>query len=320
MDAAMKRLFILDATLRDAGKVTGAAVLSLEDKLSISRQLEKLGVDIIETGYPASSKGEFETSLAVSGEAVRSAVSVMARPVKDDILKAWEAVKQSNHPVLHITTSIHSRIIETSVQAVRWAAGTGADVEIGVEDAAKAEKNFLLEFYRSVIDAGAAILHVPDACGIMTPDEYGELIGFLIKNLPEAGEGRVRLSASCRNDLGLAAANTLSAITSGAAQFEASILGIGERAGNVPLEEVIAALYQRPEIFAENSRRINPDEVIRTCQAVSARTGILISPGKAVAGTNALTHNGWMEPRTFGRIGGGAPPTLIRARGALNTG
>jgi 2-isopropylmalate synthase len=316
----MKKLFVLDRTLRDGEQAPGIKY-SRKDKIAIAIQIEKLGIDIIEAGYPASSAEEFETCRAVSMRIKQSAVSVIARSVKEEILTAWEAVKKANHPILHISISTSpvnrrylpgkntSEIISMVRQAVLCGKNTGAEIDIGAEDATRTKRDFLLHFFRAAIDAGASIISVPDTSGFMTPDEYGGLICFLIKNLPEIAGGKVRLSARCRNDLGLATANTLSAILAGAGQIETSILGIGLRAGNTPVEEIIAALYCRPDIFKEIFIDLNPEMLLKTCQAVSACTGISIPSGKAIIGSGVFAHNPeiqriyqWMEPQTFGRL------------------
>ena len=290
-------LIIFDTTMRD-GEQTPGVNLNLSEKLDIARQLEQLGVDIIEAGFPAASSGDFEAVRAVS-QNVKCGVAALCRCVDDDIIKGWDAVKYSQKPRLHIflaTSDIHMKyklkmepeaVIDRIKQGVALAKTFCEDVEFSCEDASRSRPEFLYKALETAIDAGATTVNITDTVGYSIPSEFAQLIENITKNVPNIG--RAVISAHCHNDLGLAVANTLAAIGAGVRQIETTINGIGERAGNCSMEEVIMALATRNSMF-EIKHNIETTKIYRTSQRVAALTGVPVSVYKAIVGANAFAH------------------------------
>lgn len=293
-----KRIIIFDTTLRDGEQSPGVA-LNAQEKLEIARQLARLGVDVIEAGFPITSPGDFEAVKLVSQKVKGATIAALARTSAEDIDAAWEAIRCAESARIHTfiaSSPIHMKhklgmepdqVLERAVWAVKRAKGYVSDVEFSCEDASRSEPAFMYKLLTAVIDAGATTVNVPDTVGYATPEEHGEMISGIIKNVPNID--RAIISVHCHNDLGLAVANSLAAIAHGAGQVEGAINGIGERAGNASLEEIIMALYTRPH-FYEATTRINYSEIYRTSRLVSALTGMPVQPNKAIVGKNAFSH------------------------------
>jgi 2-isopropylmalate synthase len=296
----METVRIFDTTLRD-GEQSPGATLTLAEKVEIARQLEILGVDIIEAGFPISSPGDFESVQAVSAEITRSTVCGLARCTPKDVERAGEAVKNAAHPRIHVfcaTSKIHREhklkkgkedIIRISVESIRQAVGYTKDVEFSPEDASRTELEFLEEITQAAIEAGATTINLPDTVGYATPKGYGEIFSHLLKKLPIIQERNVVLSSHCHNDLGLAVANSLAAVENGARQVECTINGIGERAGNAALEEIVMALRTRSD-FYKIGTGIDSTKIYPTSRMVSTLTGLLVQRNKAIVGENAFAH------------------------------
>lgn len=294
----MRKIDIFDTTLRDGEQAAGIN-LNTAEKVEIARQLEKLGVTIIEAGFPASSPGDFEAVQRIANSVKNSTVTGLARAMKSDIDTSWEALKGAAQPHLHVflaTSPIHmeyklmktpDQVVEIAVDAVKYARQKFPLVQWSAEDAFRSDREFLVRIINQVIQAGATTINVPDTVGYATPAEYGELFKYLKENV--TGIDHVKLSAHCHNDLGMATANTIAAIENGADQIEGTINGLGERAGNVAIEEVAVALHIRKDIY-KFSTDINLHEIKRTSNLVSQLTGVVIQPNKAIVGKNAFAH------------------------------
>jgi len=295
------RVDIFDTTLRDGEQSPGAS-LNVEEKVKIAQQLEKLGVDIIEAGFPISSPGDFEAVQRITA-AVGDSVIVcgLTRARQKDIEVAWDALKGAKRPRIHTGLGVskshlehklrmtEDQALEIGLGAVRYAKKLGCeDIEYFTEDSGRAEPDYLYRVIEEVIKAGATVINIPDTTGYMTPDEYGALFKGVLDHVP--GSENVILSAHCHNDLGMATANALSAVQNGARQIECTINGIGERAGNTALEEVVMAIYTRRDFFQVN-HNIRTEEIYATSRLVSTMTGILIQPNKAIVGANAFAHS-----------------------------
>lgn len=291
------RIIIFDTTLRD-GEQTPGVNLNMQEKLEIARQLENLGVDIIEAGFPAASPGDFDAVRAVSG-LVNCGVAGLCRCVEADIRTGWEALKDAQKPRLHLflaTSPIHmeyklrmkpEEVLRRAVEGVKLAKTLCSDVEFSCEDASRSDPAFLAQILEAVIEAGATTVNIPDTVGYAQPQEYGELIGYLMKSVPNIGQAVV--SVHCHNDLGLAVSNTLSAIKNGARQVECTINGLGERAGNTALEEVVMNVAVRSEYY-ECTHGIHTKRIYRTSQLVSRLAGVPLPACKAIVGANAFAH------------------------------
>jgi 2-isopropylmalate synthase len=292
-----QKLIIFDTTLRD-GEQTPGVNLNLTEKLEIARQLERLGVDVIEAGFPATSPGDFEAVRAVS-QSVKCATAALCRCVESDIRKGWDAVKYSPRPRLHIfiaTSDIHmthklrmsaDEVMRREVESVALAVSLCEDVEFSCEDASRSDPAFIHSILSAAIEHGARTVNIADTVGYAMPDEFGALVRGCIENV--RGIDRAVMSVHCHNDLGLAVANTLASIANGARQIETTINGIGERAGNCSLEEIVMGLDVRASLLGI-SHAINTRHIHRTSQRVSALTGVPISPCKAILGANAFVH------------------------------
>jgi 2-isopropylmalate synthase len=292
----MSKIYIFDTTLRD-GEQTPGVNLNKEEKLEIAKQLAKLNVDIIEAGFPIASPGEFEAVKNIADNVKGPVIAALARAIPLDIDRAWEAIKGAESPRIHTfiaTSDIHiekklrktrDEVLEQAVSAVKYAKRYCNDVEFSAEDAVRSDFNFLCKVFEAVIEAGATVINVPDTVGYALPWEFGELIKNLKENVKNID--KVIVSVHCHNDLGLATANSLSAIVNGAEQVECTINGLGERAGNAAMEEIIMAIKVRRLPYEVG---INTQEIYKTSKLVSTLTGIPIQPNKAVVGENAFAH------------------------------
>ena len=292
------RLMIFDTTLRDGEQSPGAS-MTRDEKIRIARQLEKLRVDVIEAGFPAASNGDFEAVKAVAGIIKDSIVCGLARANDNDIRRAGEALADANAGRIHTfiaTSPIHmqmklrmapEQVIEQAVKAVKLARSYRDDVEFSPEDAGRSEPDFLCRILEAVIDAGATTINVPDTVGYTMPEQFGGLIRTLRERIPNAD--KVVWSVHCHNDLGLAVANSLAAVTNGARQVECTINGLGERAGNAALEEIVMAVRTRRDFFACDTR-IDTTQIVPASKLVSAITGFPVQPNKAIVGANAFAH------------------------------
>ena len=294
----MRQIDIFDTTLRD-GEQSAGINLNTAEKMEIARQLERFGATVIEAGFPASSPGDFEAVQRIANTVKNSTVTGLARPMKSDIDTSWEALKGGQQPHLHVflaTSPIHmehklmktpDQVVDIAVEAVKYAKKFFPLVQWSAEDAFRSDPAFLVRIINQVIKAGATTINIPDTVGYATPQEYGALFKFLKENV--TGIERVKLSAHCHNDLGMAVANSIAAIENGADQVEGTINGIGERAGNAALEEIAVALHIRKDVYGFETG-INLQEIKRTSQLVSQLTGVVIQPNKAVVGKNAFAH------------------------------
>lgn len=294
----MRKIDIFDTTLRD-GEQSAGINLNTAEKMEIARQLERFGATVIEAGFPASSPGDFEAVQRIANTVKNSTVTGLARAMKSDIDTSWEALKGGQQPHLHVflaTSPIHmehklmktpDQVVDIAVEAVKYAKKFFPLVQWSAEDAFRSDPAFLVRIINDVIKAGATTINIPDTVGYATPQEYGALFKFLKENV--TGIERVKLSAHCHNDLGMAVANSIAAIENGADQVEGTINGIGERAGNAALEEIAVALHIRKDIYGFETG-INLQEIKRTSQLVSQLTGVVIQPNKAVVGKNAFAH------------------------------
>ncbi len=294
-----RQIYIFDTTLRDGEQVPGAK-LNKKQKLEIAKQLERLNVDVIEAGFPCSSPGDLEAVKAVAREIKNCVVCGLARAVKQDIDICWEAVKEAKHPRIHVflgSSDIHVQkklrkdketALQMAVDSVRYAKSLCPEVEYSTEDASRSDFDYLCRVIRAVIKEGASIINIPDTVGYAVPDEFAALIRKIKENVPELDN--VTLSVHCHNDLGLAVANSLAAIREGAEQVECTVNGIGERAGNASMEEIVMALKTRSSKFGVDTR-INTREIYRTSRLVSRIMNIPVQPNKAIVGSNAFAHS-----------------------------
>ncbi|MCK5061816.1 2-isopropylmalate synthase, partial [Candidatus Parcubacteria bacterium] len=268
----MERTIIFDTTLRDGEQSPGAS-MNTGEKMRLAVQLEKLGVDVLEAGFPAASEGDFEAVAQIAGVVKNIEVAALARTHKDDIDRAWAAIRNAKNPRIHTflaTSDIHMKyklkmtereVIKTVFEAVKYAKSFTDNVEFSAEDGSRSDRDFLCWVFETAIKAGATTLNLPDTVGYAIPQEFGELVEYVIANT--ANIHKAVLSVHCHNDLGLATANTLAAIYAGARQAEVTINGIGERAGNTSLEEVVMALHTRPN-FLPVSTNINTEHIYPT--------------------------------------------------------
>jgi len=300
METDVVRFF--DTTLRD-GEQSPGATLNIEEKLEIARLLVRLGVDVIEAGFPIASPGDFEAvrrvALEVGGGEGAPIIAGLARANRADIERAWDAVKPARRPRIHTflaTSDIHlqyklkisrEECVARISEMVALARSLCDDVEFSPEDAGRSDPEFLHRALSAAIQAGATTLNIPDTVGYTTPAEFGALIAGIRANVP--GADRVILSAHCHNDLGLATANTLAAVQNGARQVEVTVNGIGERAGNTSLEEVAMAIFTRSQVYGVRTN-IDTTQIARASRLVSAYTGIPVQPNKAIVGANAFAH------------------------------
>ena len=292
------RLYIFDTTLRDGEQSPGASMTAAE-KIRIARQLEKLKVDIIEAGFPAASPGDSDAVKMVAKEIRESRICGLARANPGDVEKAAEAVKGANAPRIHTfiaTSPIHMKaklrmspedVLEKAVQAVRQARNAVDDVEFSAEDAGRSDEDFLCRVFEAVIDAGARTVNIPDTVGYTMPHQFGDLFTRLMERIPNSD--KAVFSVHCHNDLGVAVANSLAAVQGGARQVECTINGLGERAGNASLEEVVMAVRTRQDVFSCDTR-IDTPQILPASRMVSSITGFPVQPNKAIVGANAFAH------------------------------
>ncbi len=293
-----EKLIIFDTTLRDGEQSPGAS-MTREEKLRIAKALEHMRVDVIEAGFPIASPGDFEGVRGVAGSIKDSVVCGLARALDKDIDTAAEALKPAPRARIHTfiaTSPIHMReklrmqpdqVIEQAVHAVKRARGYTDDVEFSPEDAGRSEPEFLCRILEQVIDAGATTLNIPDTVGYNMPLQFGELIKYLIENIPNSD--KAIFSVHCHNDLGLAVANSLSAVLSGARQVECTINGLGERAGNAALEEIVMAVRTRQDLFSCDTD-LDTTQIVNCSKLVSNITGFPVQPNKSIVGANAFAH------------------------------
>ncbi|SFU40911.1 2-isopropylmalate synthase [Nitrosomonas eutropha] len=293
-----ERLVIFDTTLRDGEQSPGAS-MTMEEKVRIARQLERMGVDVIEAGFPAASKGDFEAVKAVAEAVSNSTVCGLSRAIEADINRAGEALQANQNMRIHTfiaTSPIHMKnklrmspdqVVEQAIKAVKWARQYTDNVEFSPEDAGRSEIDFLCRILEAVIDAGARTLNIPDTVGYTMPDQFGGLIRTLRERIPNSD--KAVFSVHCHNDLGLAVANSLSAVMNGARQIECTINGLGERAGNAALEEVVMAVRTRQDYFPCDTR-IDTTQIVSASKLVSGITGFPVQPNKAIVGANAFAH------------------------------
>ncbi|MFA6431896.1 MAG: 2-isopropylmalate synthase [Candidatus Margulisiibacteriota bacterium] len=291
---------IFDTTLRDGEQCPGAS-LNPEEKLEIARQLARLNVDVIEAGFAIASPGDFESIKTIAQQIKGPAICSLARAKKEDIQAAWDAVKYSDRPMIHVflaTSPIHmekklrmtpDQVFQSAVDMVKFACSLCPYVEYSCEDAGRSDPEFLYKVIRGVIAAGAKTINIPDTVGYTTPWEFGKLIENIFINVPEIKENGIIISVHCHNDLGLAVPNSLAAVKAGADQIECTINGIGERAGNASLEEVVMTLKTRHDFF-KCSTNINTKEIYKASRLVSNLTGLMVQPNKAIVGANAFAH------------------------------
>lgn len=294
----MRRIKIFDTTLRDGEQSPGAS-MNVDEKIQVARQLKKLGVDIIEAGFPIASPGDFEAVNRIAKEVKGVVVAGLCRARDEDIERAAEALAPAEQKRIHTfiaTSDIHlkyklrmnrEQVIEAAVKAVKKARQYTDDVEFSAEDATRSDWDYLCKVTEEVIKAGATTVNIPDTVGYTIPQEYGELIEYLMNKVPNIDKATI--SVHCHNDLGLAVANSLTAILKGAGQVECTINGIGERAGNAAMEEIVMALKVRGDFFKADTGIVT-QELYRTSRLVSKITGMVVQPNKAIVGANAFAH------------------------------
>jgi len=294
----MNKVIIFDTTLRDGEQAAGGT-LNIQEKLDIARQLERLGVDVIEAGFPISSPGDFEAVSLIAKEVRKPVICGLARAHPDDIDRAWEAVKEAAHPRIHVflsSSDIHlgyqlkksrQEVLNTARDMVARAKKYTDNIEFSPMDASRTEPEYIYQILEAVIDAGANTVNIPDTVGYAIPSEFGNLIEGIIKNVPNIKKAVI--SVHCHNDLGLAVANSLEAVRRGARQVECTVNGIGERAGNASLEEIVMAIKTRQDFFSL-STNVNTSQIYKASRLVSDLTGFVVQPNKAIIGANAFRH------------------------------
>ncbi|HEV8046520.1 MAG TPA: 2-isopropylmalate synthase [Terriglobales bacterium] len=294
----LKRIRIFDTTLRDGEQSPGCS-MNVREKLRLAHQLDRLGVDVIEAGFPIASDGDFAAVQAIAAAVRRPIIAGLARASSADIERAWQALRDAKHPRIHIflaTSDIHlkyklrisrQQCLDQAAEAVRLAKTFCEDVEFSPEDATRSDRQFLCDVLAAVVEAGATTLNIPDTVGYTTPVEFGELILTIREKVCASPD--VTISAHCHNDLGLAVANSLAAVAAGAGQVECTINGIGERAGNAALEEIVMAMRVRPDQLAYETG-VATEHLYATSQMLSEITGVAVQPNKAIIGRNAFAH------------------------------
>ncbi|MDD4363882.1 MAG: 2-isopropylmalate synthase, partial [Atribacterota bacterium] len=293
-----EKIFIFDTTLRDGEQCPGAS-LNTGEKLEIARYLEKMKVDVIEAGFPISSPGDFEGVEVIAKNIKNSTIAGLCRAVEKDIRCAWDAIKSANKTRIHTfiaTSPIHMKlklektpqeVLQQAVYSVKLAKDLCGEVEFSAEDASRSEPEFLYTIFEEVIKAGATIINIPDTVGYSQPAEFARLIKGIKENVPNIDQAI--LSVHCHNDLGLAVANSLECLNYGVRQIECTVNGIGERAGNASLEEIVMALHTREDYYNKYTE-IDTHYIYPTSKIVSRLTGFVIQPNKAIVGKNAFAH------------------------------
>ncbi|MGM9988010.1 MAG: 2-isopropylmalate synthase [Bacillaceae bacterium] len=294
----MQKVQLFDTTLRD-GEQSPGVNLNVYEKLQIANQLERLGIDIIEAGFAAASPGDFDSIRQIANMCKQTSVTSLARAKESDILTAWEALKDGAHPRLHVflaTSDIHMKyklkmsreeVIDTIVSSVRFAKKYFPIIQVSAEDACRTDRAFLSRFVEESIRAGASVINIPDTVGYTNPAEYIDLFQYLQQHVPSFD--KAIFSCHCHDDLGMATANSLAAISAGVRQVEGTINGIGERAGNAALEEIAVALHIRNDLYNVKTN-MNLKEIKKTSSLVSRLTGMAIQKNKAIVGANAFAH------------------------------
>ena len=295
---AQNRVIIFDTTLRD-GEQSPGATLNIEEKVEIAKQLARLNVDVIEAGFPISSQGDFEAVQRIAREVRGPIIAGLARATALDVDRAWEALQDAEKPRIHVfisSSDVHlkhlfkltrEQALEQAREMVARAKSYCQDVEFSAQDATRSDLDYVCQMIEATIEAGATTVNLPDTVGYTTPDEYEHMIKTVlakVKNIDKA-----IISVHCHNDLGMAVANSVSALRAGARQVECTINGIGERAGNASLEEIVMAIETRKDFFGLHTRA-NTSELLRTSRMVSSLTGIPVQPNKAIVGSNAFAH------------------------------
>lgn len=293
-----EQVFIFDTTLRD-GEQSPGNTMNTQEKLRVARQLELLGVDIIEAGFPIASEGDFDAVKQIAKLVKNCQIAGLARANDEDIDRAWKAIKVAAHPRIHTfisTSDIHLKhqfrktrdeVLEIAVAAVRRAKKYTDNVEFSAMDATRSDPDYLCRVLAEVIDAGATTVNIPDTVGYAVPHEFGDLIAYIRKNVPNIDKAVI--SVHCHNDLGLATANSIAAIHNGARQVECTINGIGERAGNASLEEIAMTLRTRKTSFTADTRIVS-EKIYPTSRLITSITGVPVQPNKAIVGANAFAH------------------------------
>ena len=294
----MKRIRIFDTTLRDGEQSPGCS-MNLSEKIEMARQLEALGVDVIEAGFAIASPMDHKSVKTIAAAVTNCTVASLARCTKGDIDAAWDAVKEAKHPRIHVflaTSDIHmeyklkmtrEQVLQRISEMVAYAKSFCEDIEFSAEDASRSDRAFLAQCYTNAVAAGATTLNVPDTVGYSTPQEMADLITYLKEHV--AGIENTDISVHCHDDLGMAVANTLACIKAGATQVECTVNGIGERAGNASLEEIVMAIHTRRD-FYDAETGINTRQIYRSSKLLSNITGVPIPPSKAIVGANAFAH------------------------------
>lgn len=294
----MRRIQIFDTTLRDGEQSPGCS-MNIHEKLEMARQLERLGVDVIEAGFPIASPEDFESVQTIAREITGCRVAGLCRAVKGDVDCAWQALKDHPNPVLHIflaTSDIHlesklhltrEEALEKVREMVAYAKSMCADVEFSAEDASRSDRDYLVQVFDAAQEAGASVLNIPDTVGYATPGEMEELVRYVKTRLKHPDQ--VILSVHCHNDLGMGVANSLAGMLGGAGQIECTVNGIGERAGNAALEEIVMAIKTRASAYQVQTG-IDTRQIYRTSKLLSTVTGVPVPPNKAIVGANAFAH------------------------------
>ncbi len=292
------RVYIFDTTLRDGEQSPGCS-MNLQEKIEVAKQLERLKVDVIEAGFAIASPGDFQSVKAVAETIKDCTVASLSRAITQDIDRSWEALKKAANPRIHTfiaTSDIHMKyklkmspedVLERARSMVAYAKKYCSDVEFSAEDASRSRPEFLYRVFETAINAGATVINVPDTVGYTTPEEFYELIKNVRENVPNIDKAII--AVHCHNDLGMAVANTLAAARAGATQLECTLNGIGERAGNAALEEIVMVLKTRPHIFNLDCR-IDTTQIHRSSRLLSSITGVSVQPNKAIVGANAFAH------------------------------
>src|SRR5271165_7176097 len=298
MIAERARITVFDTTLRDGEQSPGCS-MNRQEKLRLAHQLDRLGVDVIEAGFPIASDGDFESVKAIAAVVRRPIIAGLARACRPDIERAWEALKEAARPRIHVflaTSDIHlqyklrltrDECVEQAREAIRFAKSLCDDVEFSPEDATRTDPEFLCRVLDAVVEAGATTLNIPDTVGYSIPSEFGDLITTIRQRVK--GIEKVTISAHCHNDLGMAVANALAAVAAGARQVECTINGIGERAGNASLEEIVMAMRVRPDRYPYETG-VASEQIFAASQMLSEITTVPVQPNKAITGRNAFAH------------------------------
>ncbi len=292
------RVFVFDTTLRDGEQSPGCS-MNFEEKIRMARQLEHLGVDVIEAGFPIASVGDYEAVRFVAKTIEGCIIAALCRTLKNDIDRAWDAIQYAKKPRIHTfiaTSDIHlyhklkktrEEVLKDIIWAVSYAKSLCNNVEFSCEDASRSDIDFLCQVVSAAVEAGANVVNLPDTVGYALPDEYGAMFKTVRERVPNID--RIILSSHCHNDLGLAVANSIAAVQNGARQIECTINGIGERAGNASLEEVVMTLKTRKELLKMQTN-VNTEEIYKSSKLLSSLTGMVVQRNKAIVGANAFAH------------------------------